>query len=100
MIFRWLYKRRLTSLFGPFVPEHTIKKITDGFSEWESFKLLLPRTIKRLCFKPVMSEIEALQAVQKMIVDALRDAPDVREAERRNSPAKPNQDSTSSRAKS
>ena len=100
MIFRWLYKRRLTSLFGPFVPEHTIKKITDGFSEWESFKLLLPRTIKRLCFKPVMSEIDALQAVQKMIVDALRDAPDVGEAERRNSPAKPNQDSTSSRAKS
>ena len=84
----------LTRMFGRFVPEHAVKKITDSFSEWESFKLLLPRTIKRLCFKPAMSEIDALQAVQKMVVDALRDTPDVGESGRRN------QDTTSSRAKS
>lgn len=39
-----------------------------------------------------MSEIDALQALQKMILDALRDAPDAAEDKHgaRNSPTKPN----------
>jgi len=91
MIFRWLYKRRLTRLFGPFIPEDTMEKIADSFSEWESFKLLLPRAINRLFFTPVMSEIDALQTVQKMILDALRDAPDVAaKRDASNSATKPN----------
>ena len=79
MIFRWLYKRRVTRLFGRFVPEHAIKELTEHLSEWESFKLMLPRAINRLFFTPVMSDIDALQTLQRMIHDALRDAPDVAE---------------------
>lgn len=89
MIFRWLYKRRLTRTFGPFIPGHKIREITGGFSEWESFKLFLPRAIRRIFFPPVMSEIDALQALQKMIQDALRDAP-VAEDKHGNSPTKLN----------
>ena len=88
MIFRWLYKRRIARLFGPFVPEdtiNTIMKITDSLSEWESFKLLLPRAINRLFFTPAMSETDALQTLQKMILDALRDAPDTA-GDKRDSP--------------
>ncbi len=77
MIFRWLYKRSVTRAFGRFVPEYTIKELTDRLSEWESFKLLLPRAIYRLFFAPVMSDVDALQTLQKMMLDALRDAPDV-----------------------
>jgi hypothetical protein len=77
MIFRWLHKRRAIRVFGRFVSEHTIKEITDRLSEWESFKLLLPRAIYRLFFTPVMSGIDALETLQKMMLDALRDAPDV-----------------------
>jgi hypothetical protein len=92
MIFRWLYKRRVARVFRRFVPEHTINELTDRFSEWESFKLLLPRAIYRLFFTPVMSEIDALQTLQKMILDALRDAPDIAENKygTRNSPTKLN----------
>jgi hypothetical protein len=92
MIFRWLYKRSVTRVFGRFVPEHTIKELTGHFSEWESFKLLLPRAIYRLFFTPVMSESDALQTLQKMMLDALRDAPDVAGDKHvtRNSPTKPN----------
>jgi hypothetical protein len=86
MIFRWLYKRRITRLFGRFIPEQGISKIFDPLSEWESFKLLLPRAIHQLFFTPVVSEIDALQMVQKMIRDALRDAPDAAG----NPPKKPN----------
>jgi hypothetical protein len=77
MIFRWLQERRASRVFGRFVPEHTIKEITDRLSEWESFKLLLPRAIYRLFFTPAMSDIEALETLQKMMLDVLRDAPDV-----------------------
>ncbi len=79
-------------MFGRFVPEHTIKELTGRFSEWESFKLLLPRAINRLFFTPVVSEIDALQTLQKMMLDALRDAPDVAgdPHHARNSPTKPN----------
>jgi hypothetical protein len=66
-------------VFGQFVPEHTIKELTDDLSEWNSFKLLLPLAIHRLFFTPVMSDIDALQTLQRMIHDALRDAPDVAE---------------------
>jgi len=76
MIFRRLYKRSVTRVFGRFIPEQRVNEITDRLSEWESFKLLLPRAIYRLFFTPVMSEIDALQTLQKMIRDALRDAPD------------------------
>jgi hypothetical protein len=76
MIFRRLYKRSVTRVFGRFIPEQRINEITDSLSEWESFKLLLPRAIYRLFFTPVMSEIDALQAVQKMLRDVLRDAPE------------------------
>ena len=64
-------------MFGGFIPELKIKEITDTLSEWESFKLLLPRSISRAVFPPVMSELEALQTLQKMMLDALRHAPDV-----------------------
>jgi hypothetical protein len=77
MIFRWLYKRRVTRVFGLFVPERAIKEIIDHLSEWESFKLLLPLAVCRLFFAPVMSDVEALRTVQKMLLDALRDAPGV-----------------------
>ena len=90
MIFRWLYKQRVTRVFSRFVPEHTINELTGSFSEWESFKLVLPRAIYRLFFTPVMSEIEALQTLQKMMLDALHDAPDAAGNKHgtRNSPAK------------
>jgi hypothetical protein len=79
-------------VFCGFVPELTIKEITNSISDWESFKLLLPRAINRLFFTPVMSEIDALQALQKMMFDALRDAPSVSQDKHGpgNSPTKPN----------
>ncbi len=76
MIFRWLYKRRVTRLFGPVLPKDAIKKVTDGLSEWQSFKLLLPRRMYLMFCTPVMSETDALQTLQVMIRDALREAPD------------------------
>jgi hypothetical protein len=76
MIFRRLYKRSVTRVFGRFIPEQRINEITDSLSEWESFKLLLPRPISRLFFTPVMSEIDALRAVQNMLRDVLRDEPE------------------------
>jgi hypothetical protein len=76
MIFRRLYKRSVTRVFGRLIPEQRINEITDRLSEWESFKLLLPRAIYRRFFTPLMSEIHALQAVQKMLRDVLRDAPE------------------------
>jgi len=82
MIFRRLYKRSVTQVFGRFIPEQRINEILSGLSEWESFKLLLPRPIYRLFFTPVMSEIDALQTLQKMIRDVLRDAPDAAEDKR------------------
>jgi hypothetical protein len=75
MIFRWLYERRLTRVFGRFIPEHTSKDLR--FSEWESFKLLLPSAIRRLFFPPDRSEIDALRMLQKIMVNAPRDAPHV-----------------------
>jgi hypothetical protein len=96
MIFRWLYKRSVIRAFGRFVPEHTIEELTDHLSEWESFKLLLPRAIYRLFFTPVMSDIDVLQTLQKMMLGALRDAPgvagDKHGAPNPNSPTKPNPD--------
>jgi len=77
MIFRWFYKRRVTRLFGRFIPEHTIEELTDHLSGWESLKSLLPSAIYRLYFTPAMSDIDALQTLQKMMLDALRAAPDV-----------------------
>jgi hypothetical protein len=76
MIFRRLYKRSVTRVFGRFIPEQRINEITDSLSEWESFKLLLPRPISQLFFTPVMSEIDALRAVQNMLRDVLRDEPE------------------------
>jgi hypothetical protein len=92
MIFPWLYKRKLTQTFGGYVPKHKIKEITGGFSEWESFKLLLPLPIYRLFFKPAMSETDALKAVQKMTLDVLRNAPNLAGDKRSapSSPTKPN----------
>ena len=75
MIFRWLYKRKLTQVFGASLPENAITKVIDGLSEWESFKLLLPRRIHHLFFKPVMPDIDALQTLQMMIRDTLRETP-------------------------
>ena len=88
-IFRWLYKRSMTRVFGRFIPDNRIK---DPFSEWESFKLLLPRRIYRLFFTPVTSEIDALRALQKMILDASRDVSNVAGDKRGslNSQTKPN----------
>jgi hypothetical protein len=92
MVFRRLYKRSVTRAFGRFAPEHTIKELTGRLSEWESFKLLLPSAINRLFFTPVMSDIDALQTLQKMMLDALRDAPAVAGDEHgaTNSPTKAN----------
>jgi hypothetical protein len=92
MIFRRLYKRSVTRAFGGFIPEQRVSEILSGLSEWESFKLLLPRAIYRLFFTPVVSEIDALQTVQKMLRDALRDGPDAAGDKRGtpNSRAKPN----------
>ncbi len=92
MIFRWLYKRRVNRLFGPVLPKDAIKQMTGGLSEWQSFKLFLPRRIYRLFFAPVMSETDALQTLQVMIRDALREAPDVSGNEHGvpDSPTKPN----------
>jgi len=91
MIFRWLYKRKVTRLFGRFVPESTIKDVTESLSEWESLKLLLPRAVSRLFFSPVVSEIDALRTVQEMIGDVLHDAPHVASNKHSppNSPRKP-----------
>jgi hypothetical protein len=82
----------MTRVFGPFIPEPTLSKITDDFSEWASFKLMLPRPIYRLFFTPVMPEIDALRMLQKMTVDALRDAPDIASDKpgASNPPTKPN----------
>jgi hypothetical protein len=79
-------------MFGRFVPEQKINEILNPLTEWESFKLLLPRAIYGLFFTPVMSDIDALQSLQKMMVDALRDAPNVAGDKRGvdNSPTKPN----------
>jgi hypothetical protein len=76
MIFRRLYKRRITRVFGGSIPEQAINELTDGLSEWKSFKLLLPRAIHRLFFTPVMSEADALRKLQKMILDVVPNAPD------------------------
>jgi hypothetical protein len=76
MIFRRLYKRCVTRLFGGYVTEQAINETFDPLSEWESFKLLLPRAVSRLFFPTAMSQTDGLRAVQKMIGDALRDAPD------------------------
>jgi hypothetical protein len=59
-----------------------MKKLTDELSEWKSFKLLLPRPIYRLFFKPAMSEADALRMIRKMLFEALRDAPDIAEDKR------------------
>jgi hypothetical protein len=79
-------------LFGQFVPEHTLKKLTDDLSEWESFKLMLPGPIYRIFFTPVVPEIDALRMIRKMAGDALRDAPDIAGDKHGppNSPTKPN----------
>jgi hypothetical protein len=92
MIFRWLYKRKMTRAFGRFVPENTINDLTAGQSEWQSFKSLLPSAISRPFSTPVMSDHDALQTLQKLIRDTLRDAPDlaVNKPSARNSPPKPN----------
>jgi len=92
MIFRRIYKRRITRVFGGFISEQAINELTDGLSEWKSFKLLLPRAIRRLFFTPVMSEADALRKLQKMILDALPEAPDAAGDERGtpNSGMKPN----------
>lgn len=82
MILRRLYKRRVTRVFGRFIPEQRINEITDSLSEWESFKLLLPRQISRLFFTPVVSDLDALKTVQKMIRDVLRDVPEAVEDKR------------------
>ena len=66
MIFRRLYKRSVTRVFGRFVPEQTVNELTDRLSEWESFKLWLPGSISRLFFTPAMSETDALKTLQKM----------------------------------
>ena len=71
MIFRWHYRRKLTQVFGGFVPKHTIKEVAGSCSEWESFKLLLPRAINRLLFTPTISEVDAVKTLQKMMLDAL-----------------------------
>jgi hypothetical protein len=77
------------SSVGAFVPKHTVKRITASLSEWESFKLFLPSAINRLFFTPARSEIDALQTVQKMLLDALRDAPGTKR-DAPNSAARPN----------
>ena len=78
-------------MFGRFIPQQKIYEILDPLTEWESFQLLLPRAIHRLFFTPVVSEVDALQALQKTIRNALRDAPDFVGEKRgvRNSPTNP-----------
>jgi len=71
MIFRWLYRRRLNRAFGQFIGDDRLKEITSGTSEMQSFRMLLPRRIKRLFFQPVMSERQALMETSRMINEAL-----------------------------
>ena len=54
------------------------------------FQVIAATCDLRLFFTPVMSEIEALQTLQKMMLDALHDAPDAAGNKHgtRNSPAK------------
>lgn len=73
MIFRWLFKRRLTHLFGRNISDEEMAKLlTPG--EWGYFLLLLPEPIRRLIRKPAVSERQALlvmtQEIHRVLIEA------------------------------
>jgi hypothetical protein len=73
MIFRWLYKRRLTKIFGQFMTEEDLAKLVAP-GEWNNFLLLLPEPIRRAIRKPAMSERQALflmtQEIHRVLIEA------------------------------
>jgi hypothetical protein len=42
MIFRYLYRRRMSEAFGRFIPASRINELTAGTSEWHAFKSFPP----------------------------------------------------------
>lgn len=58
MFFRCLYRRRVVAAFGKYLtPGSGVAKVMATLSEWDCFKLLLPRPAHRLFFTPAMSEL-------------------------------------------
>jgi hypothetical protein len=76
MIFRRLYKRRITRLFAPALTARQVERIFHDLSEWDSFRWLLPGRVRWLFFTPAMTETEALSAVARMAAQVLATTPD------------------------
>ena len=73
MIFRWWHKRRIASLFGAYLSQEQINAVMRDSSEWDCFRLLLPRPINRLLFRPAMTDGEAyaeiIRAIRRILAD-------------------------------
>jgi hypothetical protein len=71
LIFRWLFLKRFKRAFGAYIPEHQINERFAGLTEWDCFKTLLPAPLRRLLFKPTMSEQEALAEIVRLSREVL-----------------------------
>jgi hypothetical protein len=68
-MFRALYTRKLRRTFNGLITNVKLKSITDGISEWDCFKLLLPRTVRALLFGEKFNREESLKILEKMSND-------------------------------
>ena len=68
-MFRALYTRKLRLTFNGLVSDIQLQSIADGISEWDCFKLLLPRTVRSLLFGEKFNREESLKILEKMTND-------------------------------
>jgi elongation factor Tu len=74
MIFRFLYRRRVTRLFGPLMSAESLARVLaedDNISEWAAMRfVLIPSWLKRLIDGPEKTA-SALLEVRRMALDTL-----------------------------
>lgn len=68
-MFRALYTRKLRLTFNGLVSNTQLQSITNGISEWDCFKLLLPGTVRSLLFGEKFNKEESLKILEKMSND-------------------------------
>ena len=79
MIFRSIYRRRVRFLFGQFMDEKALDRLTSRFSEWSCFIQLLPQWVRPLFGRHVSyitpKEVEALASSEKVALSGRGDKP-------------------------
>jgi len=75
-MFTLIYRNRIKRSFGKLSTERQIVDITFNISEWTAFKLVLPRWIWRIFFKPAMSELHSLHTIRRMAEENFQKAED------------------------